>query len=201
MRRLCLLAMIIASAQVVAASRHDKDTLVNTRYVESAAERAANGFKETEVDLPPVPDTRTGEWFELHINNDFNKSPLLLLDSLSLAPDGSVRYILNTRSVQGYDNLSAEGFYCAGTSLAADEKNRSSFKTFAYADTVNQRWIRPRNAEWKPIGAILNTADPIRSVIYRAFCIDGVPGTEEGLKQRIRQRSGRYADTLTNTAK
>lgn len=142
--------------------------------------------------LPAVPATDSGEWFDLYINNTFTKKPKILLDSIAFAPDRTVRYILNTQSARGHDNLSAEGIFCAENSLSLNANSRSTYKIFGYADTVNKRWITPRNAEWKPIGAILNSADPIRGVLYRAFCVDGLPDNDAALQQRVRERSGRY---------
>lgn len=204
MRRISLLALaLIISTQAFAASRNDKDTLTNTRYKESPEEIAAREFKEADVALPALPSTQSGNWFDLYISNTYPNRPKVLLDSVSLAPDGSVRYILNIQSTQGYDNLTAEGIFCSNLSFTYnDDSKRSSYKVFGYGDTVNKRWITPRsNNDWKPIGAILNSADPVRGVLYRAFCVDGKPATDEALRERIIQRAGRYAPTVTNTAK
>ena len=203
MRRISLLALaLIISTPAFSAPRNDKDTLTNTRYVESEAERAAREFKEADVALPEFPALQSGNWFDLYVGNTYKNQPKVLLDSVSLAPDGSVRYILNIQSAQGYDNLTAEGIFCADTSFNNRDSKRSSFKVFGYGDTVNRRWITPRsNNDWQPIGAILNSADPVRGVLYRAFCVDGKPESDAALRDRLVQRSGRYATTLTNTAK
>ncbi|MDO5640371.1 MAG: CNP1-like family protein [Neisseria sp.] len=203
MRRLSLLALALIISMPATAARNDKNTLTNTRYQESPAEAAAREFKEADVALPAFPDTRSGNWFDLYISNTYRNQPKVLLDSVSLAPDGSVRYLLNIQSTQGHDNLTAEGIFCADTAFNYnDSSKRSSYKIFGYGDTVNKRWITPRsNLDWKPIGAILNSADPVRGVLFRAFCVDGKPATDEGLRERVVQRSGRYATTVTNTAK
>ena len=151
--------------------------------------------------LPPVPDAGGEGWFDLYIGNASDKQPRILLDSIALAPDGSVRYVLNNRSAKGYDNVSAEGFLCSNTSLSFNEAKRSAYKTFGYADMVNRRWISARNSEWKPIDSILNTTDPTRIVLYRAFCADGRPDSNAALQQRVRERSGRYAKSLGNPGK
>ncbi|MDO1508885.1 MULTISPECIES: CNP1-like family protein [unclassified Neisseria] len=190
MRRFLLLVPVLAAAHAFAAPHHDKDTLTNSRYQESTAEKAAREFKEADVALPAFPDTRNGGWFDIYVNNTYTKKPKILLDSIALAPDGTVRYVLNIQSKQGYDNLSSEGIFCAGTSFSLKESQRSSFKVFGYGDTVNKRWITPRNGEWKPIGAILNTADPVRGVLYRAFCEDGKPENEQALRERVIRRAG-----------
>lgn len=204
MRRISLLALsLIIGSQAFAASRNDKDTLTNTRYQETPEEIAAREFKEADVPLPDFPDTKSGGWFELYISNTYKNQPKVLLDSVTPAPDGSIRYILNMQSKQGYDNLTAEGIFCSNVAFNYnDDSKRSSYKIFGYGDTVNKRWITPRsNTGWKPIGAILNSADPVRGALYRAFCEDGKPSDAAKLRDRIIQRSGRYAPSVTNTAK
>ncbi|OSI34693.1 CNP1-like family protein [Neisseria dumasiana] len=201
MRFLLLPLLLAVSAVSTAAPRHDKDTLVNTRYQESETEKAAREFKEADIGLPPFPDLQSGHWFDIYVGNTYDKKPKILLDSISIAPDTSVRYVLNIESKQGYDNLSAEGLFCADTTFSTKESKRSSFKIFGYGDTVNKRWITPRNADWKPIGAILNSADPVRGVLYRAFCEDGKPGSAEVLRQRVMERSGKHSRSMTNLNK
>ncbi|SUA36086.1 Cnp1 [Neisseria zoodegmatis] len=200
--RFFLLPLLLAvSAVSTAAPRHDKDTLENNRYQESEAEKAAKDFKEADIGLPAFPDTRSGNWFDIYVGNTFDKQPKILLDSLIIAPDTSVRYVLNVKSKQGHDNLSAEGLFCADTSFSIKESKRSSFKIFGYGDTVNKRWITPRNAQWKPVGAILNSADPVRAPLYRAFCEDGGPANVEVLRQRVIERVGKHPTTMTNRNK
>lgn len=112
------------------------------------------------------------------------------------APDGSIRYILNIRSDKGYDNLTAEGIFCARSSIGFGNGKLSSYKVFGYGDTVNSRWIQPRNAEWKPIGGTLGRNDALRAVLYQAFCEGGVPADTQGLVQRLKERAGRYAPSM-----
>ena len=45
MRRISLLVLALAAAHAYAAGSTDKDSLVNTRYKESAAEKNAREFK------------------------------------------------------------------------------------------------------------------------------------------------------------
>lgn len=201
MRFFVLPLLLAVSALSAAAPRHDKDTLVNNRYQESEAEKTVRDFKEADIGLPAFPDTRSGNWFDIYVGNIYDKKPKILLDSITISPDKSVRYVLNTQSKQGYDNLSAEGLFCADTSFSTKENKRSSFKVFAYGDTVNKRWIAPRNGRWKPIGAVLNSADPVRAPLYRAFCEDGRPDSADVLKQRVIERVGKHSTSMTNRNK
>ena len=200
MRRFALLALSLAATQSFALGFSQKDTLTNTRYQESPEEVAAREFKEHKAELPPLPDTQSGDWFDLYVNETYGKQPKILLSSLQImpAPDNSIRYVLNVRSDKGYDNLSVEGLYCARTSFTYSNDKRSSYKVFAYGDTVNRRWIEPRKGDWKLIGNAFSRNDALHTALYQAFCIDGMPTTVEGLAQRLKERGGRHGTTLTN---
>ena len=200
MRRFALLALSLAATQAFALGFSQKDTLTNTRYQESPEEVAAREFKEHKAELPPLPDTQSGDWFDLYVNETYGKQPKILLSSLQImpAPDNSIRYVLNVRSDKGYDNLSVEGLYCARTSFTYSHDKRSSYKVFAYGDTVNRRWIEPRKGDWKLIGNAFSRNDALHTALYQAFCIDGMPTTVEGLVQRLKERGGRHGTTLTN---
>lgn len=200
MRRFALLALSLAATQAFALGFSQKDTLTNTRYQESPEEVAAREFKEHKAELPPLPDTQSGDWFDLYVNETYGKQPKILLSSLQIMPepDNSIRYVLNVRSDKGYDNLSVEGLYCARTSFTYSNDKRSSYKVFAYGDTVNHRWIEPRQGDWKLIGNAFSRNDALHTTLYQAFCIDGMPTTVEGLVQRLKERGGRHGTTLTN---
>ena len=200
MRRFALLALSLVATQAFALGFSQKDTLTNTRYQESHEEVAAREFKEHKAELPPLPDTQSGDWFDLYVNETYGKQPKILLSSLQImpAPDNSIRYVLNVRSDKGYDNLSVEGLYCARTSFTYSNDKRSSYKVFAYGDTVNRRWIEPRKGDWKLIGNAFSRNDALHTALYQAFCIDGMPTTVEGLVQRLKERGGRHGTTLSN---
>lgn len=200
MRRFALLALSLAATQAFALGFSQKDTLTNTRYQESPEEVAAREFKEHKAELPPLPDTQSGDWFDLYVNETYGKQPKILLSSLQImpAPDNSIRYVLNVRSDKGYDNLSVEGLYCARTSFTYSNDKRSSYKVFAYGDTVNRRWIEPHKGDWKLIGNAFSRNDALHTALYQAFCVDGMPTTVEGLVQRLKERGGRHGTTLSN---
>lgn len=203
MRHITLLLLALTATSAFALPQSNKDSLVNNRYQESNEEKAAREFKESETDLPPLPDTQSGGWFDVYVGPNYTKQPKILLSSLQImpSPDTSIRYVLNTQSSSGYDNLTAEGIFCARSSFQYKGDKLSSYKVFGYGDPINQRWIKPRNGEWKPIGGTMNRNDALRSVIYHAFCVDGTPDTVEGLVDRLKQRAGRHQPTLKNTFK
>lgn len=146
-------------------------------------------FVESKVALPDVPDANQGDWFELYVDKMFAGKPRILLSSINTTPDGSIRYVFNNRSQAGSDNITAEGIYCVtGTKLLDSEGSR--IKTFAYADTVNHRWIEPRNAQWKMLGGIRNSNDRVRRVLYDAFCLnDKKVLSNDELRDSIRKQS------------
>lgn len=203
MRRISLLLLALLASSAFSASRTDKDSLVNTRYQETAAEKAAREFKEIDAQLPALPDPKSGDWFDLYISEDYPQKPKILLSSLQImpAPDTSIRYILNTQSSKGHDNLTFEGLFCARSTFTYAKDKRSSYKVFGYGDLVNNRWIQARHAEWKLIGDAMNRKNDVRTVLYEAFCVDGMPHTVEGLVERLQQRTGHRQPTMMNQSK
>lgn len=146
-------------------------------------------FNESRLELPPVPDADSGEWADLYVSAVFSGQPRLLLDSLHYAEDGSIRYLFNNRSAAGYDNITAEGIRCSNRSLL--DSTGAQIKTYAYADTVNRRWIEPRKSEWTVLGGKHNSQDQARRPLYEAFCIDGKAKDEAALKQRVIEKNRR----------
>ncbi|ASK28372.1 CNP1-like family protein [Neisseria chenwenguii] len=203
MRRLSLLLLAFAATSASALPVSEKNTLTNTRYKESASEKASREFKEADAALPALPDTKSGNWFDIYVSETYAKRPKILLDSIQImpAPDTSIRYVLNTQSAQGHDNLTYEALFCARSSFTYKEDKRSSYKIFGYGDSVNKRWIQPRNAGWKNIGTTLERNDDPRAVIYNAFCVDGIPRDAAQAVSRLKERAGRHKLRLRNTDK
>lgn len=142
-------------------------------------------FNESQENLPVIPNLNDGDWYDIYVAPTFTGKPRILLPSIHTATDGSIRYVFNNRSAAGYDNVSAEGILCiTGTKLLDSEG--SKLKIFAYADTVNQRWIEPRKSEWQILGGSRNSSDKVRRVLYEAFCQDGKTQNDEQLRQRVR---------------
>ena len=191
MRLLLLPLLFLSLHSAYATGFNQKDTLTNTRYVETEADKARLTFTESDEALPAFPPENT-RWQALYVNPSFSKHALVALDIIYLAPDQTVRYILNVRSTQGIDNLSVEALYCSPTTL---QPTKSSYKTYAYGDPINRRWIVARNAQWKEMGSILNSADPVRGVLYKAWCVDGLPQTQAGLVQRVQELGGRVPES------
>lgn len=194
MRRFSLLLLALAVQSAFALPTSDKNTHTNTRYERrNPHEAKEKEFNESKVELPALPD-QNAKWFEIYVAPDFTQKPKVDLDSIMFAPDGSIRYTLNVQSAGGLDNITAEGIYCSDSSFNA--KKKTSFKVFGYGDTVNRRWIEPRNPKWQDIGSALNSDHPIRNALYRAFCEDGIPSSREILIERLTKRAGAHSDSL-----
>ncbi|MDO5058427.1 MAG: CNP1-like family protein [Neisseria sp.] len=198
MRRIILLAAALLAAQAQAyGGFNQKDTDYNTRFVETEDSRSLAGFNESEIALPDFPNAHT-PWIDIDIVGQSDKTVQIAENSIILAPDRSVRYLLNMRPKNGSDNLSVEALYCATNTFGASK--RSSYKTYAYGDSTNRRWIRARNPQWQDLGQAFNSGNPIRAELYKAWCVDGLPSSTEGLKARLNERAGRFpaSGSLTN---
>lgn len=156
-------------------------------------------FAETEDALPPVPLPEQGEWLPLYVNETHRGQPFILLDSLKILPDRSVRYLFNQRSASGYNNITAEGIVCAEGIFNSDGMLH---KIFAYADLSTPRWIVSQNSKWQTLGGKSNAKDPVRRVLYEVMCTNNKILNEKQLRQalieqgapsrlRSTQRSGR----------
>lgn len=145
-------------------------------------------FKEQEVSLPAVPNTKQGQWINLYIDEAYQGQAQILLDSIVLAPDGSIRYILNAQSIQGGHNISAEGIVCI-TGEVLFTSATSKYKTFAYADLYNQQWIMARQSEWKEIDPQLNRSAQIRRVLYDAFCTSQKFTSSEEIRDQLKKNN------------
>lgn len=145
-------------------------------YVESEKDKP---WEEVAVPVPKYPDN-TAQWLDLYVSPTYVGNAKLMLNSIEIAPDKTVHYILNTQSSNGANNLSAEALLCTERSV----------KTLAYGDDVNHRWITPRKSQWRNIGNSLNQLDAVRGgVLYKTFCEDGLPRDNKELQDRIRTRA------------
>ena len=178
-KRIWLPLVLLAAFQAAFA----ESEFYNSRIIDRVQETDQT-FNEVEITLPKVPNPEQGDWFELYVDNMYRGKPRILLNSLTLAPDGSIRYLFDNRSAAGSSNITAEGFLCVtGTKLLDSEG--SKVKTYAYADLVHHRWIRPRKSDWKVLGGQRNNTDRVRAVLYDAFCTDTRPKSSDDLRARL----------------
>lgn len=174
MRKLSMLLLALCAATAVA---KDDNTSYNRYYVESEKDQP---WQEQALAMPAYPDAEA-QWADMYVSNTYTAQPKLMINSIRFGPDQTIHYILNIQSAQGFDNITAEAMHCATRSV----------KTFGYGDSVNRRWITPRVSDWKVIGSVMNVSDPVRAVLYKTFCEDGLPRNEKQLIERIRTRAMR----------
>ncbi|MDO4879233.1 MAG: CNP1-like family protein [Neisseria sp.] len=188
--RLILLPALLLAAHAQAAITSDKESDINQHYIETEADLNRKNFTEAQEGLPPYPAENT-DWFELYIGPASDKKPAVSLSSVHTAADGTIRYILNNRSQRGADNISAEAIYCATTSFVGREGKKSSYKTYAYGDSVNKRWIEPRNPQWHDLGNTFEHGDPVRRLLLQVWCRDGAPADTGAATALLKRHGGR----------
>jgi hypothetical protein len=126
LRRLAALAL--ACCHGVAAAQFQSDWEL---------EQERRNWKEREVQLPAYPEPENLIEFYVSAVTDFR----FFVDrpSISVGPDGVVRYTLVARSSSGAENVSYEGIRClAGT-----------YRVYAYAK-AGGAWSQ-RESAWRPI--------------------------------------------------
>lgn len=184
MKKIILFSILLLNLTTAHAQK-DKDW---DNWLTKMSDIAPSEFNESALDLPPVPDVNNPNWFQLYINETHRGEAWILLDSVTRAPDNSIRYVLNQRSSQGLDNISAEGLLCiTGYRLLGSEG--SKVKTFAYAD--GSQWIPSRRAQWQSIGGKMNSTDRVRGVLHQHFCLENHQLNDEALRQNLRDKAGR----------
>ena len=109
-------------------------------------------WKETEMTLPPYPGEAGLIEFPVSSGATFR----FFIDpaSVSVTPDGVVRYTLVARSPSGVSNVSYEGIRCS----------TKSFKVFAQG--AGGRWT-PKDGEWREIQT--RTIQRWHNVLYWEF--------------------------------
>ncbi|MDO4433064.1 MAG: CNP1-like family protein [Alysiella sp.] len=160
----------------------------SSRFHDLGRDEVEKEFVESEMPLPPVPSLTNETWFDLYISATFSGKARILLDSIKMVPDGSVRYVLNNRSALGNDNITAEGLLCTREEGLLNPAGYKS-KIFGFADNVNKRWIQPRRTEWSA-SVMQKNVNRVRDVIFETVCRNGRAENEEALRQRFRQQAG-----------
>ncbi|WP_434779364.1 CNP1-like family protein [Neisseria sp. Ec49-e6-T10] len=144
---------------------------------------------ETKLPLPPYRTMEEGKWQEFYVGENYKNKAMIDLESVDLAEDGTIRYVLNLQSQRGANNLSAEGILC----------NNRLNKIFAFGDTFNHQWIMNKKADWKSI----SVDDKARLQIRYMLCNEGAPRSAQIAIQRIIDGSSKvnYGKGGANTSK
>ena len=126
-----LLACVIAAVAASAAAQKPVEKS------EWEKEQERRNWKETDIKLPAYPKTEALIEFEV-VGGSFRF--FIAPESLTVEPDGVVRYTLVARSPAGYANASYEGMRCA----------TGSYKVVALGN--DGRWSS-RESDWRQIEA------------------------------------------------
>lgn len=132
---------------------------------------------ESEQKIPPFPNLEDENWRPFYVNEPYKNTPMILLDSLIIAPDHSVRYLLNVKSPKGSNNLSMEGIRCT---------NRLN-KVYAYGDTQSKRWILVQTSDWNSIRPL----DSMRQRLREIFCFKGMPINSKSAMTRFKEEASK----------
>ena len=193
MKKLVLTVLLLA-INVPTWARDGDNIFLERRHMryQNLPENTPPEFSESQMELPPIPDANQGDWFDLYIENNFVGQPRILLSSITTAPDDSIRYVLNQRSANGYDNITAEGLYCVRETKLLNSEG-SKYKIFAFADMTNHRWIQARTSTWNMLGNKQSATDRVRRVLYDAFCSYIKAQNDDEVRLRVRKQ-GRRAE-------
>lgn len=123
-------------------------------------------WKEAAFSLPAYP--QDADLLQFESANPAYNTHFVDEKSLSIGPDGVVRYSLVVKTPAGVDNISFEGIRC-------EERQWK-----AYAFGRRGEWVPARNPQWRTVAR--QSLEDFRFALYRDyFCPDGFPrrNTEE----------------------
>ncbi|MGL6070091.1 CNP1-like family protein [Craterilacuibacter sp.] len=101
------------------------------------------------------------EWLDFSGGNLERNRLALDGKSITLGQDGVVRYSLRVLTPGGVANISREGLRC----------QTQDVRSYAFADTVAQRWIESMKPLWRPI----RREDTVRRALKDLLCDGGTP--------------------------
>lgn len=131
-------------------------------------------WQEVAVQLPPAP--QQGDLVRFYVSATATQSFAIDTRSLSLGPDGVIRYTLVAVSDAGAKNVSYEGIRCATYER----------KLYAFG-REDGSWSRSRRGQWERISS--NAANRHHAALAKDFfCLEKtISGSAEEIVLRIRQ--------------
>lgn len=163
-----LLGALLAALPAAAQNTNDPRDARTHGKSEWEIREAERDFQEGEVKLPAAP--RAEKLIEFFPSSAASFRFFVDADSLSISPEGVVRYTLVARSASGHENVSYEGMRCRANAV----------RVYAYAHAG--AWSRS-GSDWKPIEArtVQRWHNELRS---QYFCPLGLPilTADEGLR-------------------
>ena len=140
--------------------------------------------EQNEKPWKEVPKTHTAypskpEWLQLDMPVTVRPAIFINLGDLQRGEDQVIRLTLRQLSKSGIDNISREGLQCS----------LRSFRSYAFADQVNQRWIESQNPQWRK----LDSLDMLRRELIAAMCPDGwMPLSDDELAANLKRASKQH---------
>jgi hypothetical protein len=135
------IALALFCGYAALAAAQNTNELPEARGAKSDWEEAQEklGWRDAAVRLPDYP--RSGNLIEFPVSMQSSFRFYVDSASISLAPDGVVRYTLVARSPSGVSNVSYEGIRCPTKSYRV------------YAIGSDGRWLPGRQEDWRDIEA------------------------------------------------
>lgn len=144
-------------------------------YDEDDDDPSLQRWKETALALPPYPEDRN--LIEVYVGPTNTNHFFVDGNSISVTPDGVVRFTLVVKMAGGASNVTYEGVRC---------ETRET-RLFAVGRNGNSWYVSPRS-EWKPVeNRLVNQHHA--ALLRNYFCANGIiVSPEEGV--RILKRGG-----------
>lgn len=118
------------------------------------------------------------EWLQLDMPVTVRPAIFVDLSDLQPGSDQVIRFTLRQTSKSGVENISREGLHC----------DQRSYRSYAFGDTVNQRWIESKNPQWRKIEA----TDYLRRELIAAMCPEGwMPQSKDALLANLKAATKR----------
>ncbi|MEQ6291143.1 CNP1-like family protein [Vogesella sp. GCM10023246] len=119
------------------------------------------------------------EWLQLDMPVTVRPAIFVNLNDLQRGEDQVIRLTLRQLSKSGIDNISREGLHCS----------QRSYRSYAFADLVNQRWIESQNPQWRKLDGL----DMLRRELIAAMCPDGwMPLSDNDLTANLQRASKKH---------
>ena len=151
MKRLITLLALTAGTLAASASAGE-----NKRQYSTYAFDDDKPWQESNYALPAYPSE--GDWVGFFVHHSLQNQFFVDAKSVSVPDEQVVRYVVKVVSPSGAINLTAEGIQC----------RQKRFRTYAFGDTVNRRWIESMKPDWRSI----EYDDLMRRRLHENLCQD-----------------------------
>ena len=113
-------------------------------------------WTEGKFSIPAYP--ATPDWIGFYVGPEVSNKYFADSKSMTVGEDGVIRLILRVQSPSGAENLSVEGIQCS----------EGSYRSYAFGDSINKRWIESMRADWRKIAY----DDKARRTLREDLCVE-----------------------------